>query len=72
VSVLRQLRALVLGETWSIPIGVAMLIAAGALARHLWPEAWRDAGGPLLAAGVVLVLVVVVARSAPPLRRRQP
>jgi hypothetical protein len=53
---LRQLRKLVLGETWALPIGVALALGlAGALRVLAGPGGWfEDAGG-----FVVLVLVLV-------------
>jgi len=63
MSVLRALRTLVLGETWTLPLGVAIVLAAGALTRHYAPGAWHDAGGFLLLAGVVVVLIAALART---------
>ena len=61
MNVVRQLRLLVLGETWTLPLGVAVVLLAGALVRHLAPHAWRDAGGFLLVAGVIAVLAAALA-----------
>jgi thiosulfate reductase cytochrome b subunit len=61
VRVVRQLRLLILGETWILPLGVASLLVAGALVRHLAPHAWHDAGGFLLVAGVIAVLAAALA-----------
>jgi hypothetical protein len=63
MSVLNTLRALIFGETWTLPLGVAVVLAAGALARHYAPDAWHDAGGFLVLAGVVAVLVAALART---------
>jgi len=63
MSVLRALKTLVLGETWTLPLGVAIVLAAGALTRHYAPDAWHDAGGFLLLAGVVAVLLAALART---------
>jgi hypothetical protein len=62
--VIRTLRKLVLGETWTLPIGVALAVGATALARalagdHGW---WRDAGGFVLLALVLLALLAAVGR----------
>ena len=62
MSVVRRLRLLVLGETWTLPLGVAAVLVGGALVHHLAPHAWRDAGGFLLLAGVIAVLAAAVAR----------
>jgi hypothetical protein len=59
---LAALRLLVLGETWTIPVGVAGLLLAGAGARAAIPELWHDAGGLLLVAGVIAVLSISVWR----------
>jgi hypothetical protein len=63
MSVLRALRALILGETWTLPLGVAAVLAAGALVRHLAPHTWHDAGGFLLLGGVLAVLAATLARA---------
>ena len=63
MSVLRALRALILGETWTLPIGVAIVLAAGALTRHFAPDAWHDFGGFVLLAGVIAVLLATLART---------
>jgi hypothetical protein len=67
--VIRTLRKLVLGETWALPAGVAVAVCMCALIRvaageHGW---WRDGGGFVLLALVVLALLVAVGR---PSRRR--
>jgi hypothetical protein len=55
-----QLRKLILGETWILPLGVAVALAAAGLARaltgaHGW---WHRTGG------FVLLALVAVALSA--------
>ena len=65
---IRTLRKLVLGETWVLPIGVAVAVGGAALLRlavgeHGW---WREGGGFLLLGLVVLALVAAVGR--PPRR----
>ena len=64
MSVLRELRKLVLGETWVLPLGVAGLLAAALLLRAVAPDLWEDAGGFLLLGGVVGLLAAVSAGSA--------
>ena len=64
MSFLRGLRALVLGETWAVPIGVALVLGAGALARELAGSLWHDAGSAALTGGVLAVVIVSVARGA--------
>ena len=67
--VLRSLRALVFGETWTIPVGVgAALALAVGLRAALSSGFWRHAGGFILAGVVVATLAVSVARSGRPRR----
>jgi hypothetical protein len=70
MSTLRTLKKLVLGETWTLPIGLAITLAAAAALRSLAPSAWSHLGGLALAAAVLLVLCVAVSRSAGRGRRR--
>jgi hypothetical protein len=54
------LRKLVLGETWTVPAGVAAVLVVGLLLRgHEW---WVHAGGFVLLAGVVATLFASVRR----------
>ena len=53
---LGALRLLVLGETWTVPLGVLALIVGCAALRTTAPELWRDAGGFILLGGVIAVL----------------
>jgi hypothetical protein len=58
------LRKLVLGETWTLPLGVAAVLALGlvldaAFGADRW---WKDAGGFLLLAGVLLALTASLPR----------
>jgi hypothetical protein len=60
VSALRSARKLVLGETWTLPAGVAVSVAAAAALRllagpHGW---WRSAGGAVLAVGLLVTLAM--------------
>jgi hypothetical protein len=59
---LGTLRKLILGETWVLPIGVALAVGAAALLRvaagdHGW---WRSGGGFVLL-GLVLVALLAAA-----------
>ncbi|MEA2458574.1 MAG: hypothetical protein QOC95_1546 [Thermoleophilaceae bacterium] len=61
---LQTVRKLVLGETWVLPIGVALAVGACAVVRalagdHGW---WRDGGGFVLLGLVVLALLAAVGR----------
>jgi membrane protein implicated in regulation of membrane protease activity len=64
MSTLRTLKKLILGETWILPIGLAMTLAAGTLVH---PSGWSRLGGFALLAAVLVVLIASVSRSA---RRR--
>jgi hypothetical protein len=65
VSTLRSLRELVLGETWTVPAGVATTVA-GAIALHaVAPGAWPHFGGLWLLAGA-LVTLLIATRQGPP------
>jgi hypothetical protein len=61
---IRTVRKLVLGETWSLPIGVAVAVGAAAVLRAVAGHAawWRDAGGFVLLALVVVALLAAVGR----------
>jgi len=58
MSVLRALRRMILGETWTLPVGVAAVLGCGAVLRAVsGPEGWwHSAGGPAM---VVLLLVLL-------------
>jgi hypothetical protein len=70
VNALRQLRKLVLGETWSLPLGVAAALGAAGVARavagdHGW---WHRAGGFVL---LGLLAVALTASLAGAVRARR-
>jgi hypothetical protein len=63
MSTLRQLRKLVLGETWSLPLGVAVALGAAGIVRAVdgddgW---WHHAGGFILLGLVALALTASLA-----------
>ncbi|HEX8104002.1 MAG TPA: hypothetical protein VF533_15395 [Solirubrobacteraceae bacterium] len=60
---MRTLRKLLLGETWTLPLGVALAVGAGGLTDWLAPGVWHDAGGPALLVAVAGVLVASSGRS---------
>lgn len=50
IDLLRSLRSLVFGETWSIPAGVGIALAAALVLRATVPHPlWTHAGGFMLA-----------------------
>ena len=63
---MRALRKLVLGETWALPVGVALAVGGAALLRTASDGAawWRDAGGAILAVLVLAALAYSVFSSA--------
>jgi hypothetical protein len=58
---MKAFKKLLLGETWLLPLGVFAIVAVAGLAlKPALGDAWKDAGGfILLAALLVLVLVAV-------------
>jgi hypothetical protein len=57
------LRTLLLGETWALPLGVAMLALLSIAADTVGPNWWPGAGGPLLLMGATLLVLASVWRS---------
>jgi hypothetical protein len=66
MSFLRTLKKLVLGETWLLPAGLALVLAGSAVLRSLAGDSWHDFGGFVLLAGAATVLVASVVSSARP------
>jgi hypothetical protein len=65
MTFLRTLRKLVLGETWTLPAGVAAAVGVAALVRAAsgadgW---WRHGGGVLLAGLLVVALALSLTRA---------
>jgi hypothetical protein len=65
--VIGQLRKLILGETWTLPLGVAVTLIA-ALALDAASPAWWERGGGFVLLGAVLA-TLVVSLHRPPGRR---
>jgi hypothetical protein len=61
VKSVRRLRRKLLGETWTIPLGVSCAVAVGATARALLPHAWLSVGGFALAAVLIATLIASLA-----------
>ena len=57
-----QLRKLVLGETWALPLGVALTLLAGLALDAAGPGWWRSAGGFVLLACVLATLAASLRR----------
>jgi hypothetical protein len=65
MTTLGTLKKLLFGETWLLPAGIALVIAAGELlVRPLAADAWEHFGGFILLAGILAVLVISVSRTA--------
>jgi hypothetical protein len=63
MATLRSLQTLVLGETLSLPIGVACALGGAALTKLALPDgAWEHSGGFVLLAFVLVALAVSLRR----------
>jgi hypothetical protein len=60
MTTLRTLKKLLLGETWILPIGIAVTLAGGAVLRALAGDIWEHAGGFAMLAGVLVALAASV------------
>lgn len=61
-TTLAQLRKLILGETWVLPLGVLAAFAVALLVRAAVPDdTWADFGGFVLLALVVVALLAALA-----------
>ncbi len=55
---MKALRKLILGETWILPLGItAVVLVVALLIKPLMGDAWEQAGGFVLLAGVCAVLL---------------
>jgi hypothetical protein len=65
MNTMRTLKKLLFGETWLLPIGIAIVMTVVALIiRPLDRHLWTDVGGFVLLTGVVAVLLTSVSRTA--------
>ena len=60
MTTLRTLKKLLLGETWILPIGIAVTLAGGAVLQALAGHIWEHAGGFAMLAGVLVALAASV------------
>ncbi len=60
---MRTLCKLILGETWFLPLAIALVLLLAAAASRAAPDAWEAAGGPVLLLGVLGILVAAVRRA---------
>lgn len=60
MTALKAIRQLVLGETWTLPLGLLAVLLAGVALRAAVPEVWREVGGLILVVGVVLTLTASI------------
>lgn len=63
---MRTLRKLLFGETWFLPLGIALVVGLAALASVVTESLWRELGGPVLLAAILALLVASVARERQP------
>lgn len=56
------LRKLILGETWTLPIGVGLAVAVAGLLSELGGDWWREGGGFVLLGLILLALLAAVRR----------
>ena len=61
-GVIAQLRKLVLGETWTLPLGVAVTLLAGLALDAAGPGWWGRAGGFAVLAGAGATLAASLHR----------
>jgi hypothetical protein len=59
IALLRSLRSLIFGETWTIPLGVGTAIVTSVVLRSALSEhTWQEGGGFVLAALVAATLAL--------------
>jgi hypothetical protein len=61
---MRAVAKLLFGETWLLPVGLAVAVAAALVLRDVLGDEWGHAGGFVLLAGVIVVLVLSVGTSS--------
>jgi hypothetical protein len=64
MALLRSLRSLILGETWTVPLGVLATVVIAVLLRSALPDQlWDEGGGFVLAALIAATLAISLAAS---------
>ena len=61
---MNELRTLLFGETWALPIGVGALAALSVAADTIGPDWWPSACGPLLLAATTTLVLASIRRTA--------
>jgi ABC-type phosphate/phosphonate transport system permease subunit len=65
IALLRSLRSLILGETWTIPLGVLGTVLIAALLRSAFTDQlWDEVGGFVLAGMVAVTLLASISLSS--------
>ena len=64
MTTLRTIKKLILGETWFLPLGIALTLAGAGILRATVPTDWSSLGGLLMLGAVLLTLLASVQRSA--------
>ena len=64
MTLLRQLRKAILGETWQLPLGIAVALGLSAAIRELAGDGgwWHEDGGLVLCALLVVALALALPR----------
>ena len=65
-AVLAAVRKLVLGETWAVPLGVAVTVATGGGLAAAAPGWWAAGGGFVVLAGAQATFVAALRHGLPP------
>jgi hypothetical protein len=64
MTFLRTLKKLLFGETWLLPLGLALALLITLAFKDALGDDWHHIGGFVLLAGVLTVIVTSVGRSA--------
>jgi len=65
IGLLRSLRSLIFGETWTIPLGVAAAVVISVLLRSFFSDhLWDEIGGFVLAGMIGVTLLTSISRSS--------